>query len=237
MQRNYVRWHSPNLGRDMELLTFGHGGTPLLVFPSSMGRYYEWEDFGMVKALAPQLDAGHNMLFCVDSVDAESLYNKSVAPYIRIKRHQQYEAYIMNEVYPYAQHQTGNAFVMAGGASFGGYHAANLYFKHPGRFGKLISLSGAYSLDSFLDGFYNEDVYFSNPLHFLRNLDNPADLHALRQGHVVLTTGEFDPCREANEDLADTLRAKGIPVTLDFAAGEFAHDWPWWRTQIARHIA
>ncbi|HYE58756.1 MAG TPA: alpha/beta hydrolase-fold protein [Rhodothermales bacterium] len=236
MQRNYVRWHSPHLGRDMEMLTFGHAGTPVVVFPSSMGRFYEWEDFKMIDALSEKIDAGYNRVFCLDSVDAESFYNKAVDPFTRIRRHQQYEAYVMREVLPHVQHTSGNGYVIATGASFGGYHAANLYFKYPGSFGKLISLSGAYDLTSFLDGFYNDDVYFSSPAHFVRNLNDPGVLHTLRQGQVVLTTGEFDPCRDANEDLAGVLRAKDIPVTLDFAPGEFAHDWPWWRAQIAQHI-
>ena len=88
MQREYVKWFSPSLGRDMEMLVFGHSGTPILAFPSSLGRFYEWEDFGMVEALGHQLGSGFNRLYCVDSVDAESLYNRNVDPYVRIKRHQ-----------------------------------------------------------------------------------------------------------------------------------------------------
>ena len=40
VQRDYIREHSRALGRDMELLHFGHAGRPLLVFPTSMGRFY-----------------------------------------------------------------------------------------------------------------------------------------------------------------------------------------------------
>ncbi len=32
MNREYHKWYSPSLGRDMELLLYGHGGTPMLVF-------------------------------------------------------------------------------------------------------------------------------------------------------------------------------------------------------------
>lgn len=54
----------------METLVFGHAGAPVLVFPTTMGRFYQYEDFGMVTALAPKLDAGLIHLFCPDSVDA-----------------------------------------------------------------------------------------------------------------------------------------------------------------------
>lgn len=219
------------------MLVFGHAGTPILAFPSSMGRFYEWEDFGMAGAIAPQLESGHNRLFCLDSVDAESFYNKGVDPHTRMRRHGQYEQYVMHEALPFAEHATGQRYVIAAGASFGGYHAANLFFKHIGRFGKLLALSGSFDVKSFLDGYYSDDVYYSCPADYLPGLTNPHALEGLRHTQIVLTTGEHDPCRGANEHLSGVLTAKNVPHTLDFAPGEFAHDWPWWRAQLARHIA
>src|SRR5262245_25520952 len=78
MNREYHRWHSPSLGREMELLVFGHAGARVLVFPTSLGRFYQWEDFGMVSTLAEQLEQGWIQLYCVDSVDSESWYAKHV---------------------------------------------------------------------------------------------------------------------------------------------------------------
>ena len=220
----------------MELLVFGHGGTPVLAFPSSMGRYYEWQDFGMVEALGPQLTDGHNLLVCVDSIDGESLYNEQVDPYTRIKRHQQYEAYIFNEVVPFVHHRSGNGFVIAAGASFGAYHAMNAVLKQPWQFGKVIAMSGKFDIKSHLDGFYNDDVYFSNPVDYLPNLDDAGTLDALRRNHIILTTAEFDPCKDPNLHFSHLLDAKGIGHTLDFEPGVFGHDWPWWRDTIRKHI-
>ena len=39
----------------MELLVFGHHGAPVIVFPTSKGKYYEYEDRQMVAALGEQL--------------------------------------------------------------------------------------------------------------------------------------------------------------------------------------
>ncbi len=36
MNREYLRWFSPSLQRDMEMLVFGHAGARVLVFPTSM---------------------------------------------------------------------------------------------------------------------------------------------------------------------------------------------------------
>ena len=51
MNREYHRWYSPSLQRDMELLVFGHAGARVLIFPTSQGRFFQWEDTGMVAAL------------------------------------------------------------------------------------------------------------------------------------------------------------------------------------------
>ena len=58
MNREYHVWHSPSLNRNMELLVFGHSGSRVLVFPTSMGRYYEWEDRGMMVALGEHIERG-----------------------------------------------------------------------------------------------------------------------------------------------------------------------------------
>ena len=72
MQRQYIKWHSPSLHREMELLAFGDRGFPVLVFPTSGGRFFEYEDRGMVNALRPKIDRGELQVICVDSVDQES---------------------------------------------------------------------------------------------------------------------------------------------------------------------
>ena len=58
MNREYHKWYSSRLGRDMELLVFGHSGLPVLVFPTSGGRYYEFEDRGMIGAVAGRVEHG-----------------------------------------------------------------------------------------------------------------------------------------------------------------------------------
>ena len=56
MRRDYVKWYSPSLHRDMELLAFGERGFPVVVFPTSGGRFFEYEDRGMVNSLAPKIE-------------------------------------------------------------------------------------------------------------------------------------------------------------------------------------
>ena len=46
----------------MELLVFGHAGMPVLIFPTSQGKYFEYEDRGMTGVLAARSNPalGHN---------------------------------------------------------------------------------------------------------------------------------------------------------------------------------
>src|SRR5437016_1420987 len=138
----------------MELLAFGHGGAPVLAFPTSMGRFYEWEDFGMVATLAHHLEQGWVQLYCVDSVDGESWYNHYVPGAVRGARHTQYERYLLEEVLPFVRGQNPTAFLIVTGCSFGAYHAANFSFKHPDVVNRCIAISGTYDLHFLLDGTY-----------------------------------------------------------------------------------
>src|SRR5262245_54503712 len=63
MTRDYHRWFARSLSREMELLIFGHAGPPILVFPTSMGAFFEYEDRGMVAALSQKLNQGALRLF------------------------------------------------------------------------------------------------------------------------------------------------------------------------------
>ena len=236
MKREYQRWFSAALGREMELLTFGHAGMPVLVFPTSCGRFFEFEDRGMVDAVHDKLEHGNLQLHCVDSVDAESWYNRSVAPRWRIARHVQYEQYVINEVLPYLRANNQAPHLAAIGCSFGGYHAANIAFRHPDLFHSMLSLGGAFHPVNFLGGYYDDDCYLNLPMHYLSNLVDPKTLDQMRRNNYVLATGIHDQCWDDNEQLANLLRSKSIPVRLDVWGENTGHDWPWWQQMLAAYL-
>ena len=103
----------------MELLIFGHGGAKMIVFPTSRGRFFEWEDRGMIDALGHQISNGWLQVYCVDSVDDESWYAWHKHPGARGWRQTEYENYVLHEVLPLSYQINGNSFVMTAGASFG----------------------------------------------------------------------------------------------------------------------
>jgi esterase/lipase superfamily enzyme len=232
MKREYHKWFSQALGRDMEMLVFGYAGMPALVFPSSCGRFFEFEDRGMVHVEQDKLEHGHLQLYCVDSVDSESWYNRAVSPRWRIARHVQYEEYLMKEVLPLLRQQNQNSQVASVGCSFGGYHALNIALRHPDVFTSMLSMSGAFDTSNFLGDYYDDDCYFNIPMHYLPNMSDPWYLDRYRRNTYVLATGVHDQCWDANERMAQIFRAKNIPCRLDVWGDNTGHDWPWWQRML-----
>ena len=94
-------WHTSRLGRDMGVRVYGHWGAPVLVFPTSGGDEWEYERQGMVEALAHHVDGGRVKLFCVNSVNNQSWYDKGAHPRHRSYVQAMYDAYVAEEVAPF----------------------------------------------------------------------------------------------------------------------------------------
>ena len=216
----------------MELLVFGERGVPVLVFPTSKGRFYEWEDFGCVEHLRPRIEAGWLQLWCVDSVDGESFYNKAVGPSERAARHVAYERYLVDEVLPALRAANDVPYLILLGASFGAFHAALFATRQPGVAKKAVCLSGAYDPSGWIGG---PDAYFLNPLAFLPELRDEHYLGPLRETEVVIVTGEDDPHVEQSRHLAGILQDKGVPASLHIWDG-WAHDWPYWKDMLDMYL-
>jgi len=237
MNREHHRWYSPSLGRDMELLVHGHAGAPMIVFPSSMGRFYEYEDRGMIHAVWHAFDQGRLQAFCVDSVDAESWYNRSAHPADRARRQARYNDYIFNEVVPLVRNRNWSPGLVATGCSFGGYHAMNVALQRPDIFTTCVSMSGAFDIKSFLHGYYDENCYFNNPVDYLPQMTDDWYLSRYRNGNrYILAAGDWDICLGENRRMDEIMGAKGIPHRLDIWGDRREHDWPLWRSMAEAYF-
>jgi esterase/lipase superfamily enzyme len=235
MHREHHRWFSPALGREMELLVFGHSGARVIVFPTSQGRFYEWEDRGMIAALGYQIDQGWLQVFCVDSVDGESWYAKWKWPGDRAWRHVQYDGYVRDEVLPLTQ-RNPNPFLMTVGASFGAYHAVNFALRYPHLVSRTIGLSGLYDIRELTDGYSDANVYFHNPADFILGERDPARLGAMERMDIILAIGRDDPLRGNNEYFSQRLWQKNIWHALRIW-DDWSHDWPYWRNMLLTYIS
>lgn len=229
---SYHRWYSHNLSREIEMLVHGHQGYPVILFPSTKGRYYESKDFGLIRTAEWFLERGFIQIFCPDSIDAYSWYNRGIHPADRVRNHLWYDKMVLEEIVHQVRWNTGSGKVAVAGASFGGFHAANFAFRHPEVVGHLFSMSGAYDTRPFMDDYYDDNVYFTSPLDFLPGLNHP-DLWRM---NIVLGTSEWDICRPANEHLSHLLHQKSVNHWLDMR-GWVEHDWPLWQEMFPHYLS
>jgi esterase/lipase superfamily enzyme len=210
MQREYRKWKSPSLGRDMEMLVFGKEGTPVLIFPTEEGRFFEWEDQGVMEAVNEQIEMGYNQFFCVDSLDKESFLNQDVDPYTRLIRENQYQMYIKDEVIPFISEQNSNPYLITSGSGFGAYHALNFALKYPDLANKVLAMSGYYDINVHLNGFKDDNSYFNNPVEFIPNLNDENLLKEISALDIRLFSYQNDPNREATQKMSEILWLKFI---------------------------
>lgn len=210
MERTLHSWKSPSLGKKMDLLAFGNSGTPVIIFPSEEGSLTEWEDTGMMESLSEQINEGYNQFFCVDSIANESLLNREAEPRLRIRRQNSYERYIIDEVIPFVREQNSNPYIIFSGAFLGAYYALLFALKHPGKISKVIGISGTYDIKPYLDDFYDDSVYYNNPLDFLPNLNDRNTLKIISEIDFRLLSYLNDPLRDVSEKMSDTLWLKNI---------------------------
>ena len=123
-------------------------------------------------------------------------------PRHRVERHLQYESYILGDVVPLIRHLNPIPGIGVTGCSFGAYHAMAMALRHPYVFTSCITMSGAFDIGQFLDGWNHTDAYLLNPPAFLPGMGDAYYLDQYRRNKFVLATGEWDICRPATEDFS-----------------------------------
>lgn len=231
MKEEYKKFNSKNLGQETEMLVFGESGIPIILFPTSMGRFYQNKDFKLIDTVKDKIEQGKIKIYCPDSIDEQSWYNKIISPEDRVKNHLKYDSFIINEIVPSALNETGNDKVVFAGCSFGAYHATNFGFKYPNITSHIVNMGGAYDVKMHLRGFYNDDVYFNNPPDFIPNLEN-EEIYSIG---IVFGVGSNDFCLEDNLKMSEILKNKNINHWLDIRPDK-DHDWPVWREMFPEYI-
>jgi esterase/lipase superfamily enzyme len=210
----------------MELLVFGHAGEPVLFFPTRTAHFYDYENWLVIEALRRKIEGGHIQVYCLDSIDKESFYAKDIAPRERIARHLLYEQYVLKEVLDLVKKRNSYRTFVAAGCSLGAYHAANLAFKYPLLFHKMVGLSGRYDLtnsmlhfEDLFEGYRDENVYFNMPSQFIPNLRDEYFIELMKKMEIIFVVGEDDVFLENTicSAMLSGVRVFGMPSTFGMA--------------------
>ena len=238
IQREYKKEFSQYLQQEMEMLIFGHAGTPVIFFPTRTARFYDYEDWNVIDGVHDKLERGELQIFCLDSADKLSFYNKELTPAQRIQRHLFFEKYVLFEVIPMIKTINNSSALTMAGCSLGAYHALNIGFRHPHLFTKIVAMSGRYdltlSLKFFADlfeGYRDEDIYYNMPSKYVPNIHGDRMLELLRKLDITIVIGKEDAFMENNNALCDALAQKNIPHKYFIWDGE-AHRGIIWKEMI-----
>lgn len=239
MKRELTSWYSPALSRDMPVATYGDYGFALLLVPTAAADYLEYERFQMMDSLQPFIDGGKVKVFSINSINNDSWLNNGMVPEHKAIRHNQFNEYVFNEVIPFIKTSTSmETPIITCGASFGALHSMNLFLKRPDIINGVIAMSGVYDLSEYTKGFWDEQVYFNSPQHYIPNLTDPWYLDNIRRSnHIHILTGQGsyeDPY--ASREFSEVLNDKGINHELDIWGEDMTHDWPTWRAMLPHYL-
>jgi esterase/lipase superfamily enzyme len=236
MKKEKKSWRSPSLGKNMELMAYGESGTPIIGLPTRGATCTQWEEFGMVDSIAYQLENGFNRLYCLSSVDNESYLNQNATPSQKLVRQQQFESYVADEVVPHVREESDIDYIIIAGIDLGGYHAVTAALKHPEVFDRAIGISGIYDIKGFLGDFYNDSVYYNNPMDFVPNITSPSLLKEIREVDFRLVSFDKDERRDFSQRMSNVFRMKFIEHDLDIWNMETHEEWDLWPQMLKTHI-
>ena len=238
MRHEVVELYSPAIGAAGSVVRYGHGGRPVLVFPSEQGRATDFADNGMVGAVEELVEAGRVTLYCVESYDGESWAARHLPLEERARRHGAYESWITEQVVPHIAAPD----IITAGCSMGAFHALNFALRRADLFPLALGFSGNYDPSVWHGwGERGDAAYFNNPTEYVANLHGDhldwlrgrlSVLLVCGQGQWEDTTGALESTRR----MAGLLAGKRIRHELDLWGHDVPHDWPSWRAQFACHL-
>ena len=223
----------------MPVAIYGHYGFVLLLIPTAAADYLEYERFQLMDTIAAFVDAGRVKVYSINSINNESWMNDQMDPRNKAIRHQQFNQYVFEEVIPFVRNSSSwETPIITCGASFGALHSANLFFHRPDLINGCLAMSGVYDLTEYTKGYFDEDVYFNSPCHYLPNLSDHSILEQIRRsGHIHILTGSGDyEDPDASRRLAGILYGKNIFYELDIWGSDMKHDWPTWRAMLPHYL-
>ncbi|MBV6479700.1 MAG: hypothetical protein HGGPFJEG_02491 [Ignavibacteria bacterium] len=235
MRRDIYKKFSPILNKEMDIVAYGHYGFALLLFPTAAADFLEYERFQMIDVLKPYIEGGKCKVYSINSINNESWLNDKMSPFDQIKRHKEFNDYVVNEVVPFIYEDcNGEVPVITCGASLGALHCANLFFRRPDVFAGTIAMSGSYDLSDYSNGFFDEDCYFNSPIHYLPNLNDEKILGEMKNSkHIHILTGQGNYEKpESSKAISEILNSKGVSHNLELWGYDIHHDWPTWRMMV-----
>lgn len=234
------QWQTQRLPEPARVARWGHFGEPVLLFPTAGGDFEEIERFKLIHVLTPLIAAGRIKVYSIDSVAGKTWLAGSHSAEYCSRVQNLFDAYVYEEIVPLIRRDCASEAleIVVAGASIGAFNAIASLCRHPDVFRLAIAMSGTFDLSKYLQGRWNQDFYFSSPLHYVPGLaDDHPQLVKLRQRFALIPTGEGDyEDPEESWRLARVLGARGVPNRVDSWGPAYRHDWTTWREMLPKYL-
>ena len=238
MNKETTRWYTPRLEQEVQLVRWGHYGTPVMLFPTAGGDAEEIERFHLISVLEPLISAGRIKVYSTDSIAGRTWFEGGHSAEFCSRVQNLFDDFLYSEVTPAIRTdcQSDDIEIIAAGASIGAFNSVATVCRHPDAYKMAIAMSGTFDLSKYLEGTMNQDFYFSSPLHYLPNLEGPQ-LEKLQSRFILLPSGEgeYEDIGESWR-IANLLGAKGVPNRVDSWGPEWRHDWVTWRAMLPKYL-
>ena len=245
MERVQVELDAPGFDRAGTVIRYGHWGRPVLVFPSEQGRAWDYENNGMVDAVRDLIEAGRVKLYCVDSFDAATWSDNWVPLEERAQRHGGVRAWVTGQVVRWigrGQPRRERTW-WSTGCSMGAYHALQLRPRGTRTSSRSRSASPATTTPR--SGTRGASAARRRTSR-TRPTTCPISAVTTSTGCAVGCTSYSPWARDLGRPtrpslpearrMAGLLAERGISHDLDVWGHDAAHDWGWWRRQLALHL-
>jgi len=236
--KEVFRWYSPHIEQNIQLVRWGHFGTPVVLFPTAGGDAEEIERFHLIRVLEPLLAAGRIKIYSTDSVAGKAWFSGEHSGEYCSKLQNMFDSFIYEEVTPAIRKDCDSETIeiITAGASIGAFNAVATLCRHPDAYKMAIAMSGTFDLSKYLEGRFNQDFYFSSPLHYLPEFEGKG-LEQLRTRFILLPSGEGD-YEDIGESwrMASVLGAKRIPNRVDNWGADYHHNWVTWREMLPKYL-
>ncbi|MBQ9124320.1 MAG: esterase family protein [Acholeplasmatales bacterium] len=242
MKVEYYKEYSRILDKDMEFKVFGHAGKPCIAFPTLNGRFFDYEDRGIIESMSWYIEQGRIQVFCVDSIDSESWCADWKNPRDRMRTQEAYYKYIIEEMVPriYELNNSLDNGIMTYGCAMGAFHAVNFILRKPDIFDSVLALSGIYHSSYFVKQYADDLTFLNSPIDSLANMPlshRYVDLYKKSRFIICVGQGDWEhDCLNDTRTLDFHMKRLEIPAWFDYWGYDKSHDWPSWQEQTPHFL-
>ena len=97
-------------------------------------------------------------------------------------------------------------------------------------------MSGIYDIKEFMNGYYEDDVYYNNPMDFIPNLNKQPLLNKIRDIDFRLVSYHNDKRKNFAKRMSNVFRMKFIEHELDIWDMDADDEWNQWPQMLKTHI-